>query len=85
MSDNSIPADGSMGRGTDPGPPLENNYNCRGRRTGFGDYVVCLENPPHYCGYALHLGDEYLCLHPDHLAFADRTAAAQRESCKTNP
>lgn len=85
MSDNSIPADGSFGLEADPKPSEESNYNCRGRRTGFGDYVVCLESPPHYCGYALHLGEEYLCLHPNHLAFADRTEAAQRQSAHTNP
>lgn len=49
--------------------------HCQARRTGFGDYVVCLEPPPHDCGYALHLGDEYLCLHPHHLDFAVQTEA----------
>lgn len=85
MSDNNLPAESGAGRQPDSGLSLASNYNCRGRRTGFGDYVVCLENPPHHCGYALHLGDEYLCLHPDHLAFADRTEAEQRGSTKINP
>jgi hypothetical protein len=52
--------------------------HCRARRTGFGDYVTCLETPPHDCGYALHLGDEFLCLHPHHLDFAMDTGAAER-------
>jgi hypothetical protein len=85
MSETRMPEDVAVGSETTPARPLSNNYNCRGRRTGFGDYVVCLEPPPHHCGYALHLGDEYLCLHPDHAAFADRTDAAQREASKLNP
>ena len=51
---------------------------CRAKRTGFGDYVACLESPPHDCGYSLRLGDEYLCLHPHHLDFAIQTEASQR-------
>jgi len=74
-------------RGIEPTQSLTptDNYYCRGRRTGFGDYVVCLEPPPHHCGYALHLGDEFLCLHPHHLDFADRTELAKRESPNVRP
>lgn len=55
-----------------------NHYNCSAKRTGFGDYVACLETPPHHCGYAMHMGDEYLCLHPQHLEFAAHTEAQKR-------
>jgi hypothetical protein len=56
-----------------PATSVSSYYQCRVKRTGFGDYVACLETPPHHCGYALHMGEEYLCLHPHHLEFAART------------
>jgi hypothetical protein len=82
MIDTEMPHDDIGGSKPTQSLTSTNNYYCRGRRTGLGDYVVCLELPPHHCGYALHLGEEYLCLHPDHLTFADRTEVANRESLK---
>jgi hypothetical protein len=72
MRDDRIPNDAGKIRGLKPTPPppVANHDHCLARRAGFGDYVVCLEPPPHYCGYALHMGDEYLCLHPHHGEFA---------------
>ena len=52
--------------------------NCRAKRTGFGDYVACQEPPPHLCGYSLPMGDEYLCLHPQHLELAAHTETRER-------
>jgi hypothetical protein len=54
------------------------NHYCQAKRTGFGDFVACLETPPHHCGYAMHMGDEYLCLHPQHWEFASHTEAQKR-------
>ena len=75
MRDTSIPNDDGNGPGSKPtSPPLVAGHDyCLARRAGFGDYVICLEPPPHYCGYALHMGDEYLCLHPHHVEFAAET------------
>lgn len=73
MFDTILPEDDGMRSETTSPAVLSVNDTCRAKRSGFGDQVTCLEPPPHYCGYALHLGDEYLCLHPDHLVFADRT------------
>jgi hypothetical protein len=55
-----------------------NRYHCQAKRTGFGDYVACLEPPPQHCGYALRMGDEYLCLHPHHMEIATQAEARQR-------
>ena len=59
-------------------PANSDSSHCRAKRAGFGDYVICLENPPHDCGYAMHMGDDYLCLHPHHLEFAIQTEADLR-------
>ena len=79
MSNAKTPEDDDGWPQSTPAQFPSNQPTCRARRTGFGDYVACLEEPPHDCGYALHLGEEYLCLHPHHLEFAARTQAAQHQ------
>jgi len=78
MCDTNIPLDDGMGSAPASATTISNHGNCQAKRTGFGDYVACLEPPPHHCGYALHMGDEYLCLHPHHLEFATQTEAQRR-------
>jgi len=67
-------ADGTGSAPASP-PAAAHHYDCRARRTGFGENVVCLEPPPQDCGYALHMGDEYLCLHPHHLEIVTQAEA----------
>jgi len=73
MSDDKKPNADITGSGTPPSATPPNRYNCRAKHAGFGNYVVCLEPPPHHCGYALSMGDEYLCLHPHSGQFAADT------------
>ena len=65
-------------KSTPASSPPELNHYCRARRTGVGDFVACLEPPPHDCGYSTRAGDGYLCLHPHQLEFAAHTEARQQ-------
>jgi hypothetical protein len=75
MPDTKNPPDDGIGSATTNPSPAEHRHNCKAKRTGFGDYVACLEPPPQRCGYAFHMGDEYLCLHPHHLEIAAQAEA----------
>jgi hypothetical protein len=77
MADLQFPKQDAQGSAPASSTTAATNY-CQVKRTGFGDYVACLETPPHHCGFAMHMGYEYLCLHPQHLEFAAHTEAQQR-------
>jgi hypothetical protein len=64
-------------RGSIPRPRLPDPSICRAKHAGFGDYVGCLVQGPHWCPHGLNFAGGLLCLHPDRDQIIAWTKAAQ--------